>query len=344
MRTARVAALAAVVVGTVISASLAPAGAASASSARPAVRSLVVSPHGSDSAPGTASRPLRTIQVAVDRLRSGGRVELRGGVYHQRVRLVGIHGVTLSPYRGEHVTLSGSGLTPPRGLTALVEIADSSAVTVSGLELTGYWTSRLGVVPAGIYVHGHDRGVSIDGNHVHDLGNTNGTLGSFDINAHGIAVYGDDPQGPVSGLSISGNEVDHLRLGASETVVVNGNVDGWAITGQPDLRRRQHRHRRHRLRADAHRCLPLHDGQPGPQRGHRRQPGEPDPLARQPGVLAGRLGCGRLVQLRRRHLRRRRHAHPDQRQPCAGQRHRHRGGGREPARQRRPRGRAGATG
>ena len=65
---------------------------------------------------------------------------------------------------------------------------------------------------------------------MHHLGNDNQTLGSFDINAHGIAVYGRDPSRPISRLSISGNEVDHLHLGASEAVVVNGNVDGWSIT------------------------------------------------------------------------------------------------------------------
>lgn len=190
---------------------------------------LVVSPTGSDQATGSASSPLRTIQTAVRRLPEGGRIELRGGAYHQRVRLVGVHGVTLTAYPGEHPVLDGSGLTPPRGLTALVEIGDSTGVTVSDLELTGYWTDHLGVVPAGVYIHGHDVGITIAGNHVHDLGNRNGTLGSFDINAHGIAAYGDDPDASISQLTIRDNVVDHLRLGASETVVVNGNVDGWVI-------------------------------------------------------------------------------------------------------------------
>ena len=65
---------------------------------------------------------------------------------------------------------------------------------------------------------------------MHDLGNDNPTLGSFDLNAHGIAVYGDSVAHPVTGLVIEGNEVDHLVLGASEAVVVNGNVDGWRVS------------------------------------------------------------------------------------------------------------------
>ena len=191
---------------------------------------LVVAPGGSDLAAGTVAAPLATIQVAVDRLTHGGRVELRGGTYHQRVRLVGVHSVMLEPYHHEHAVLSGAGLTPPAGISALVEVANSTAVTVSGLDLTAHRTTKLDVTPAGIYVHGHDHGVRITGNRVHDLGNTNDTLGSFDINAHGIAVYGDDPHASVSDLTIAGNRVDHLRLGASESVVVNGNVDHWVIS------------------------------------------------------------------------------------------------------------------
>jgi hypothetical protein len=191
---------------------------------------LVVSPHGSNDNAGTAAAPLHTIQVAVRRLGpGGGRVELRGGTYHQRVHLVGVHGVTIRPYRHAHPILSGAGLTPPDGTSALVEIANSSAVTVRGLELTGYRTDLLDVVPIGIYVHGRDRAIRIVRNHVHDLGNYNDTLGSFDINAHGIAAYGDDPHAPITDLSIRRNVVKNLHLGASESVVVNGNVNGWTI-------------------------------------------------------------------------------------------------------------------
>jgi hypothetical protein len=181
------------------------------------------------SAPVVVVGPGDPIQAAVSRVATGGTVLLRGGVYHQRVRLAHVHGVTIRPYRSEHAVLSGYGLTPPPGLTALVEISDSAEVTVQGLDLTAYRTDRLNVVPAGIYVHGGDRDVQLVGNHVHDLGNDNNTLGSFDINAHGIAAYGDDPNASIRGLVIRGNTVDNLHLGASESVVVNGNVIGWSI-------------------------------------------------------------------------------------------------------------------
>jgi hypothetical protein len=181
--------------------------------------------------PTVVVSPGDSIQKAVSLVASGGTVLLHGGTYHQRVRLTHVHGVTVRPYGAEHAVLSGYGMVPPRGLTALVEISDSADVTVQGLDLTAYRTHRLGVVPAGIYVHGGDQYVHLVGNHVHDLGNENNTLGSFDINAHGIAAYGDDAAAPIRGLDIRGNTVDNLHLGASESVVVNGNVTRWSIVG-----------------------------------------------------------------------------------------------------------------
>jgi hypothetical protein len=223
-------ALTAAVSGGSASAGAAHPTAAAASSASHG-RVLVVATDGNDSNAGTVTAPLRTVQVAVSRLSHGGTVELRAGRYHQRVRLSGVHDLTLRPYPHETAVLDGTGLTPPRGTSAMVNISGSTDVTVTGLGVTGYHTSRMGVVPIGIYLHGHDNRITISDNHVHKLGNYNGTLGSFNINAHGIAAYGDDPHAAIRHLSIHGNTVDHLRTGASESVVVNGDVNHWAITG-----------------------------------------------------------------------------------------------------------------
>jgi hypothetical protein len=48
--------------------------------------------------------------------------------------------------------------------------------------------------------------------------------------AHGIAVYGTDPSIPISNLIIDNCEIYNCILGSSETLVVNGNVDGWQIS------------------------------------------------------------------------------------------------------------------
>jgi hypothetical protein len=194
---------------------------------------LYVSPSGSDRASGTAAHPLRSPQAAVDKLgRSGGTVELAGGRYtDRRIVLTGRSHVTVRAAAGAQPVLDGAGLKVPDGQSGMVEIRDSSDISVSGLTITGYRTKSLAAVPIGIFVTGSGRGIRLSHNHVHHLGNDNGTLGSFDINAHGIAVYGTDAATSLSGVRIDGNELDHLVLGASESLVLNGNVDGWSVTG-----------------------------------------------------------------------------------------------------------------
>src|SRR4051812_16746552 len=74
---------------------------------------LFVSPHGSDSAAGTARAPMRTPQAAVHRLgRAGGTVRLAGGTYvRQRIVLDGRDHVTIQGSPG--AVLDGTGLQPP---------------------------------------------------------------------------------------------------------------------------------------------------------------------------------------------------------------------------------------
>jgi hypothetical protein len=205
--------------------------AAAPTSAAGAPRMITVAVNGNDHAAGTASAPLRTLQAAVDRLHAGGTVDIRGGRYYQKVELSGVTGITVQAHRNDHVVLDGARFAPADGRSAMVTISDSSRVKVTGLEITNYRSSNLDAMPIGIYVHGGGDHLTIDGNRVHDLGNDNQTMGSFDINAHGIAVYGDNAAHSITDLRISNNTVDHLSLGASETVVVNGNVDGWTISG-----------------------------------------------------------------------------------------------------------------
>lgn len=145
-----------------------------------------------------------------------------------------IHGrddLTVAATDPGQAVLDESGLVPLDGDSGVVQIENSNGITVRGLDIRDYRTTSMAKVPVGIYVTGHGSRITITHNHVHRLGNDNTTLGSFDINAHGIAAYGRDPAHPIARLRIRDNEVDHLHLGASESVVVNGNVTRWQITG-----------------------------------------------------------------------------------------------------------------
>ncbi|MGC4109346.1 MAG: hypothetical protein QM747_02745 [Nocardioides sp.] len=278
---------------------------APAEAAAPAAASgvLYVSPTGDDGATGTRQAPLRTPQVAVDALPDGGTVYLLPGTYPQeRIVLAHQHDLTVAATKPGRAVLDASGLQPLLDDSGVVQISDSARITIRGLDIRGYRTTSMKRVPIGIYVTGHDQRVTLAHNHVHRLGNDNGTLGSFDINAHGIAVYGRDPSRPISHLRIVGERGRPPAPRRQRERRRQRQRRPLADHAQPRPRRRQHRHRRHRLGADPDRQPPLHPGQPGTARSDRAQPDQPHHQPGEPGVLGGR----RLVQLRRRHLRRRR--------------------------------------
>ena len=193
---------------------------------------LYVSPKGSDSDTGCLRAPLKSAQVAIDRLgAAGGTIVFDGGRYlGQRITIANRSHITLKAAPGQTPVLDGKGITPPDGSSGMIEIRDSTDITVQGLTVTGYRTESMEKMPIGIYVTGSGTAIVLRGNHVHHLGNDNATMGSYDINAHGIAVYGRNAKKSISDVTIVGNELDHLVLGASESLVVNGNVDGWSIT------------------------------------------------------------------------------------------------------------------
>jgi hypothetical protein len=191
-----------------------------------------VATNGSDSNPGTLDRPWRTIQKAANTVGAGGTVYVRGGVYHETVTInvSGTPGnvITFQSYPNETAIIDGSGLTPPEGWSALIDIRDKSNLVIKGFEIRDYKTAQQDHMPMGIFVTGAGENIQILNNTVHHI-ETN-FKGSEGGDAHGIAVYGTRaPQG-LTNIVIDGNEVYKLRLGSSESLVVNGNVDGFRIT------------------------------------------------------------------------------------------------------------------
>lgn len=190
-------------------------------------RSYHVARSGSDANPGTAARPWRTIQKAADTVPAGSTVEIHGGTYHERV-VVHVSGAphawtTFRPYRGQHVRIDGGGLGPFDGIAGLIAIDSRSYIAVDGLELAHFHDFADSFVPAGVFVTGTAHHIVLRGLDVHDIRTRS-------ADAHGIAVYGTSGDQPIHDILIDGNSVHDNKLGSSESVVVNGNVRGWAIT------------------------------------------------------------------------------------------------------------------
>jgi hypothetical protein len=190
-------------------------------------RSFFVSPTGSDSAPGTKARPWRTIQKAANTVPAGSTVEIRGGVYRERV-VVRVSGapnawITFRSYGNEHVLLDGTGLGPYEGIAGMVAIDSRSYLAFEGLEIAHLHDLADEYVPAGVFVTGTAHHIALRDLDVHDIQTAT-------ADAHGIAVYGTSGDTAIHDIAIEGNRVHDNHLGSSESVVVNGNVRGWRIT------------------------------------------------------------------------------------------------------------------
>jgi hypothetical protein len=191
-----------------------------------------VSPTGNDSAAGTVLAPWKTIQKAASTAKAGDVVYVRKGTYAERVQ-VNVSGTAAAPiafcgFAKERPVLDLSSLTPGESLTAAFRITNKNFITIKGFEICNYRTSSDNAVPAGILVSGACKGLRIEGNLIHHIEQNNTELYNYSANAHGIVVYG-NAVGPIDGLVICGNELHSMKLGASEAMVVNGNVSNFQI-------------------------------------------------------------------------------------------------------------------
>ena len=180
-----------------------------------------MSPTGSDSYPGTLEKPFKTIQKGCDVLKPGDTLYLKEGLYNEKIVLNSAGAehapITIQPLGLDRVIVDGRGI---KDRSAIFYIENKSYITIKGLELCN---SRDGDPPAGIMIEGYGSGLKILHNKIHDIESSS--------NAHGIAAYGTNGVKPIRDLTIEGNEVYNCKLGSSESVVVNGNVENFRIAG-----------------------------------------------------------------------------------------------------------------
>lgn len=191
-----------------------------------------VSTTGNDNNAGTLSAPWRTIQHAANTVMAGDTVYVRAGKYKEHVN-VQVSGnpvagyTTFQSYPGETAIVDGTGLDIPNGQFGLFNIASQSYVIVQGFEIRNYKTSSTQNVPIGIYISGAGSNLQILNNHIHDIKTKATGCGA---NAFGLTVYGTEAPDSINNLTISGNQIDHLETGCSESMSVNGNVQFFVIT------------------------------------------------------------------------------------------------------------------
>src|SRR5882672_5247509 len=171
-------------------------------------RSIIVAPSGGDFA---------TVAAGVSAALPGDTVTVRAGSYNEAVSF-GRSGsaagfITL---QGEpEAVLDGTGRSG-QGIT----INNRNYIRVIGMTVRNF---LLGSTPIGISVEGSSSSIELRNNLIHHIESPNG-------NAHGIAFYGSAAT-PMTNIVVEGNEIRNCRLGQSESLVLNGNVDGFIVAG-----------------------------------------------------------------------------------------------------------------
>ncbi|MFJ7407902.1 MULTISPECIES: DUF1565 domain-containing protein [unclassified Lysinibacillus] len=188
-------------------------------------QTIYVATNGNDQNVGTKSKPFRTLKKAASEANPGTTVLIRKGIYYEKlvVKQSGTKAkpITFKAYNKERVVLSGKDLKDDEGDTALVVLNNKNYVTISGLTIQDLSTDLADETVMGIYVTGSSSHITLENNHVQSI-----ETHADDGNGHGMAIYG---TGTMKDIHILNNTLEDLKLGASESLVLNGNIDGFKV-------------------------------------------------------------------------------------------------------------------
>ncbi len=186
--------------------------------------SYYVSPDGSNAGDGSMASPWLTVQFGLEHIVPGDTLNLREGIYTEKIAIP-FSGITLRSMPGETAVID-AGIMAPQD--AAIEIYHISDITIEGLEIRNNVRNNA----QGILIEGYGDHFTIRNCVIHDIHfsadpDDNATPSK---NAQGIIVYGTHPSIPITNLLITDNEVYNCRLGYSEGIAVNGNVDGFEVS------------------------------------------------------------------------------------------------------------------
>ncbi len=181
---------------------------------------------------GSISSPWRTIQYAIDHVNAGQTINVRAGIYSEKVMFSGSNDsgsssggyVTLQNYSGETVIMDGAGLNPSER-EGMVSVKNASYIKIDGFEIRNFNINNNADTPIGIYVEGASHHIEILNNKIHHIISTGSSGG-----AHGIGIFGINSSTAIHTLTIDNNEIFNCTLRWSEAMVLNGNVRNFIVS------------------------------------------------------------------------------------------------------------------
>jgi hypothetical protein len=182
-----------------------------------------VSPSGSNSNSGTQSNAWATIQYSLDQMQNGDILNVMEGTFNEKISIP-ISGLSIKNAPGASPILDADGISSQE---AIIRIYNVNDILIEGLELQ----NNIMLNAQGILVAGTGDNITIRNNKIHDIhfSNDPNEPANSGKNAQGIIVYGNNSNNAITNLSIIANEMYDCRLGYSEGIAVNGNVDGFEI-------------------------------------------------------------------------------------------------------------------
>jgi hypothetical protein len=184
-----------------------------------------VSPTGNNSNSGTNANPWQTIQYGLNQLSTGDTLNIQSGTYTEKVQIP-TSGIYLRNSVGNSPIIDATGLTSQN---SIIEISNKSNVTVEGIEMR----NNIQNDAQGILIDGSGSNVTIKNCILHDIhfSSTPSAPVNAGTNAQGIIIYGTNGSSAISNVQIINNVLYDCRLGYSEGIAVNGNVDGFEVIG-----------------------------------------------------------------------------------------------------------------
>jgi hypothetical protein len=206
---------------------------------------------GSNSNSGSQSSPWATISYAISKVAGPGiTINVEPGTYSERVAistggsasggyfiLRSTGGASSTIIDGTNVTVGTGGYA--YGLVQLGSTSNVSYVTVDGFTIqnfkTGTTTKTNTLTPAGIAVQGSGTNIQLVNNTITNIWNegkaTNhtGNCPSGSPEAFGLVVAGTSGTTALTNISVMGNTLSNMMTGCSETMELDGNINGFII-------------------------------------------------------------------------------------------------------------------
>jgi hypothetical protein len=156
-----------------------------------------------------------TISAGVGAAQAGDTVTVRAGIYNGAVSFPRSGAATAYiTLKGDPGAILDGGGGSGQGIT----IFNKNYIRVMGLTVRNFKGSG---TPIGISVEGSSSFIELRNNLIHNIESPND-------NAHGIAFYGTSTT-PMTGVVVEANEIRNCKLGQSESLVLNGNVNGFTV-------------------------------------------------------------------------------------------------------------------